>query len=359
MNIFVYLFMAVVGIAVIAMIVRRSKPRGTAKGARKLREAFLLKEECGRYLGSLEELGQDEPVNQELAKSMRERYQRGIAQATEDVTRVKSNLTRELEVMQRSLAPYEVELKRLSLRAKVGELPLKEYKSFERKLRESMKQDQSVIREIERLLAVECSDEVKRHRDVAIQRTAVPEIPARNVEEPVPQPEARPESAGARCFPSFGNSVGETATPRARLLGLIGGPVLIFSIFLTWVSTRASYSISLAFSGSDLSTTIVAAAIVCGIIAVAAAFLAQSRPRAIVHTSAGSVALIALLLAWLSGPPILVEAGEMGQSLHEEVLEMLALREGFWLYVIAASALLIGGAVQVKSKPRTAGKEGE
>jgi len=340
MNLLIYLIILIAVIAIIVVVVRSRRPGTIGKEAKKLQDVFSLKEECETYLANLEELGQEDSVSQELYASMKENYQRRIAQATAEIARIKGGLTGELEDRQRHLEAYELELKRVSLRLKVGELSLDAYLPAERKLRRSLKETESEKEEIRRLLAAESSIEVQDYRGVPIQKIAAPKI-----EKARPPREAKPEIPQARAFPSFVTSANQIATPRTRLLALIGGVVLIVSIFLKWVSTKAIFGISLAFSGSDLSTVIFVVAIACGIIALVTTFLAQSRHRGILCIAAGAVALIALLVVWLSGPSVPVELSEFGQSLQQELMEIMTIREGLYLYVISAIAVLVSGVL--------------
>ncbi|PIP49079.1 MAG: hypothetical protein COX14_01225 [Chloroflexi bacterium CG23_combo_of_CG06-09_8_20_14_all_45_10] len=343
MSIYFLIFLFIVVIAIIVAAVRSSRPRGIAKEAKSLQDISLLKEETEKYLTNLEELGQDDSVSQELYGPMKENYQRRIAQAAAEIAKIKNSLTGELEGRQRDLEAYELELNRLSLRLKVGELPLKAYLASERKLRKNTRETKSEIEQIKRLLAAESSVEVRGYGGISIGKIA-----ALRVERVTPPPKVAPKAPQVRAFPSFVSSGSDLLAPKTRLLGIIAGVVLIITIFLKWASTKPILGISLSFSGSDFSTAIFAAAIACGVIALVAGFLAQPRPRGMLYIGAGAVALITFLVIWLSGPSVPVELSEFGQSLQQELLEMVTIREGLYLYIASAIAIIASGVLSLR-----------
>jgi len=342
---FLYVVIFIAVIAIVVVVVRSSRRETLAKEAKKLQDIFSLKEGSEKYLANLEGLGQEDSVSQELYGSMKENYQQRLAQATSQISTIKDSLKGELEHRQRKLEAYELELKRLSLRLKVGELPSKAYLHSERKLRKNVKQTESEVEEIKTLLAAQSSVEALGYR--GIHKIPAQKIPAPRVEKVSPPRKAEPRFQ-AKAFTQFITSTSDIVTPRTRLLGLIGGVVLIVSVFLKWASTKPIMGISFSFSGSDLSTALLAVAIACGVIALVGTFLAQSQPRGIVHIAVGAVGLIALLVVWFSGPSVPVELSEFEQSAQQELMEMVTIREGLYLYVISAIAILVGGALNLR-----------
>lgn len=218
MSIFIYFIMAVVGIHIIVVIVRRSKRKGKAMPARGLEELFLAKQECERYLIGLDELGQADTPATGVYGSVREGYQRRTASITEEIAGVKSTLRRELEDKQRIGQAYAVERERLAARLRTGELPLQEYESLERKLAKKAKQIEPDIRTMERLIFAESSAEVRAYRDSATQRVRRPRIPTKKmVEAPSPlEGTAKVKKGRSLRLP--------------RIMGVVGGVVLIVVI---------------------------------------------------------------------------------------------------------------------------------
>jgi len=66
------------------------------------------------------------------------------------------------------------------------------------------------------------------------------------------------------------------------------------------------------------------------------------------YIGAGAVALITFLVIWLSGPSVPVELSEFGQSLQQELLEMVTIREGLYLYIASAIAIIASGVLSLR-----------
>lgn len=179
MSYFIYFIMAIVFIAAIAMVVRRSKPRGIAKEAKKLQGIFLVKEEYERYLAGLEELGQDDAHGRTLHGPVREEYRQRVAETIEEIAGAKSTLRRELEDKQRIHQAYQVERERPAARFKTGDLPLEKYEASERKLQKKTELIEPDIRTIERLISAESSGEVQSYRGTTARKISFPKTPRR------------------------------------------------------------------------------------------------------------------------------------------------------------------------------------
>ena len=169
MNVVIYLLIAIVVIATIVIMVRRSRPRGIAREAQRLRDLFLAKEDWERYLTGLHELEQDDIHSESLHGSVRGGYQQRLAQTIEGIAGVKSTLRRELEDKQRIRQAYQVERERLAARFKTGELTLEKYEALERKLRKKTELIEPDMDAIERLISAQSSGEVQSYRGTANQ----------------------------------------------------------------------------------------------------------------------------------------------------------------------------------------------
>ena len=170
MNYVIYFLMAVAGISIIAVIVRRSRRKRMAEPARRLEDLFLTKEDWERYLAGLEELGHDDTSSRDSYVSMREGYRQSITAIIEEIAAIKSALRRELENRQMIRQAYEVERERLAAKFKTGELPLQKYESLERKLQKKTKQLEPDIRAIERLISAESAAEVQMNRRAHVKK---------------------------------------------------------------------------------------------------------------------------------------------------------------------------------------------
>ena len=160
MNIFIYVIIAVAGLIIIRMIVRRLKPTWIKKEAKRLRDLFLAKEHWDGYTVRLNELGQNDVRNEALDNSVREEYQQEVAKIIEEIGEVKRVLRRSLEDKQKIYQAYQVESERLAAKFKTGEIPLNKYEDSERKLQRKTELIEPDIKAIERLLSAESSRDV-------------------------------------------------------------------------------------------------------------------------------------------------------------------------------------------------------
>ena len=215
MNVFFYIIMAVVGIAVIRLAVRLLRPKGIAEEAKRLQDLFVAKEGWERYLAALEDLGQGDAGSRALHGSMRSEYQQRLTETVQEIALVKGALRRALEDKQIINQAYAVERERLAARLRTGELPLQKYESLERKLAKKAKQIEPDIKAIERLLDAQSLAEVQSYRGITAHKISVPKTPAREVEKVPPPLEgvARAKKGGSSRLP--------------KIIGIVGGVILI------------------------------------------------------------------------------------------------------------------------------------
>ena len=123
--------------------------------------------------------------------------------------------------------------------------------------------------------------------------------------------------------------------PRTKLLAMIGGVLLLISVFLPWVA--ASELLGKEFgsdSGMKVSGVLGAVGIVCGLVVAGTAFLSSPRTRGTVQIAMGVVALVALTTIVLIGDLPL---------LNKYARTVFIIREGLYLYAIAAVVLIFTG----------------
>jgi len=223
-----------------------------------------------------------------------------------------------------------LELERLSLRFKVGEIPLEKYQSSDRKLRKRIGKIQAEITELEKLLRANSSS------DIGILPTKPRKTGARGEGFSIPE---------ASSFTTFISSLEEVKSPRTRLLALAGALFLFISVFMPWASAEA-FGFSISVSGLDLSGHLGAAGIICGLLGIAAAFLAESEARGFVHILVGTIPLIVLLIVNLFSSSSLEEFGEYGKLIEGMIKGLITTREGFVFYIMAAIAVICGGVFE-------------
>jgi len=319
-------------------------------GEKKLQNALLAKEQIEGFLANLEKLNREGSVAQEQYDLLKQDYDQRLMSATSEVTALKVHISQELEKNQKDLEAYKWELSKLETRYKVGELSLQNYTGCDHKLRLSIDKTESKIAELKRLKEAESSSNIIGHMGVPIVRgmSTVSEA-QKKVAASVPQKAKEIKTAIPQglSFAGFVYPKEEIITPRTKLLELVGGFFLMISVFMKWISTVHIFGISWSFSGSDLSEAITAAGIICGIISIGTAFLAQPKARGILHIGMGAIAIIVFLAVWFSGPS-LSELGEWGKLIEGTVKGMMVLREGVYLLIISAIAIIVGGLLDFK-----------
>ena len=300
-----------------------------SKEARKLQKAFLIKEETEGFLANLEKLKTEDSVSKEQYESMKGDYDQRLTAATSEITALKVQFSRQLEEAKRDLDANKWELGKLETRFKVGELSLENYQSLDRKTRRKIEKMEGRIAELDRLIKAESFTDIAGYAAIPSQKAGRISVPE-----------------GA-AFTEFITSGEEITTPRTKVLGLVGGLLLIISVFLKWIALGEFFGMSVSFSGSDLSGGIAAAGMICGLICIGAAFLAQPKARGIVYIGAGTLAIIVFLVTWFSGPSP-SELGGLGEAMEEAIKEMIIIREGVYFYIISAIAVIIAGIVDFR-----------
>jgi hypothetical protein len=128
-------------------------------------------------------------------------------------------------------------------------------------------------------------------------------------------------------------SGGRFNLPPVNLLSLVTGLLLLISVFLPWIAASEILGSELGSdSGRQVSGIIGLVGILGGLVIIGTSFLPNIRLRSILHTIIGIVALVALGYLIFSGTlPILSEYART----------LMVIREGFYLYLIFAAALIV------------------
>lgn len=160
----------------------------------------------------------------------------------------------------------------------------------------------------------------------------------------------------------FISSLEEVAEPRVKLMGLVGGFLLLISVFLPWESL--SYMIySISFSGLSLSGVIGATGIIAGLLCILAVFLANTKATGMGHIAMGALALFVMLAVWFSQPTIHYgglpsgafpegfpkeEWERMIRELEEGLSGIVHLQAGFFLYILSSIIVILGGLLELR-----------
>jgi MFS family permease len=126
--------------------------------------------------------------------------------------------------------------------------------------------------------------------------------------------------------------------PRTKIAALIGGALLLISVFLPWMAASEKVGKELgSASGMRISMIIGAAGIIGGLVAIGSAFFPSAKARSAVQIVMAVLALAAL--------PAIVFMGIL-PLLSEYARSLFVLKEGLYLYAIAAVLLIIVGSLE-------------
>jgi hypothetical protein len=128
-------------------------------------------------------------------------------------------------------------------------------------------------------------------------------------------------------------SGGRFNLPQVNLLAVAGGVLLLISVFLPWIAASEILGTELGSdSGREVSGFIALAGIGGGLIVIGTSFLPVLKLRSILQAVIGFVALLVLAYLIFSGTlPIL----------DEYARTLIVIREGLYLYIILAVALIV------------------
>lgn len=120
--------------------------------------------------------------------------------------------------------------------------------------------------------------------------------------------------------------------PWTKLVAMISGLLLAVSVFLPWLSAKEMWGEWAGISASGMVVSIIMGivGIVAGLVVVAAGFFFTAGRRGVVQIVSGVVALVMLLIMVLNRT----------LPISEYAMTLAALREGFYLFIIAALVLV-------------------
>jgi hypothetical protein len=101
----------------------------------RLIKAWAEREEVVGFFNNLERYNRAKEIAPELYKPKREEYLQKLSELSFEISQIKESLKKQLDETQRTLSALEMDLGRLDIGRKVGEIPLAEYQSSERGLR--------------------------------------------------------------------------------------------------------------------------------------------------------------------------------------------------------------------------------
>jgi len=309
--------------------------------------------DCKSELGKLEikhkvgELSQKEYQN--ATQELRARFEQleadteelqGLvaAKSSEEVSQVKGLLEKRQGARQREIASYELELDKVEVKYKVGELSLDEYRSRSKELRTRIRAIQAAVEEVEEPV----EEEEPASVDVVVEEPVItvaevassPEVavPAQELE----QAEVATPEFVADSGVSF--SVKGLLTPWTRIAAMVIGLLLLISVFLPWIGASELLGTGLGTDSTmDISPLITTVGIVGGLVVLGTAFLRTSRTRGKAQIIVGILAFVALLAIVLIGVLPLLDG---------YARTLMVVEGGLYLYIVAAVMLIINGKLE-------------
>jgi hypothetical protein len=122
-----------------------------------LKSAFLDKERAVTLLSNLTKLESDGSATPDQTKSLREDYSRMIEKASLEIERIKGEAAAKIESLESEKAAAAEDLSNLSLRHKVGEIKIEEFRASESKLRAKIDRLSSGINDLQRAASANSS----------------------------------------------------------------------------------------------------------------------------------------------------------------------------------------------------------
>jgi hypothetical protein len=348
----------------------RVRPSRTAAGglARQLQEALSRKQKAKNLASNLEKLREQKSVDDDQYESLKPRYANAEKEASTAVRALREELKAKLERAERDIEILHQEKENLQIRFQVGQITADAYRRAERKAEAKLEAERASATELEKLAKARGTEDVGGFIDVPIDSSSHGLRPHRRDRTSAP---SKPSAGRTRLprsidVPSFAliGSLDEVAFPRAKLVGAFMAILLFVSVLLTWeITTLAGIGLAYPVSAIPGGGAIQAIGILAAILSVLASFLQSPRASGWIHLSAGVLVLVVMLPIWFTQPS-LSAAGDFstgystdyweGEDVWNGFQEMMTsgttLREGFFLYILAALGMLVSGICQVRSE---------
>jgi len=294
------------------------------KEAHDLYSALVLKEKIQDSLSSLEQLKASGAIGTRKYVKKKTAYQNEMIRVVSAIAATKNRLRRRMQLARNKLSDLKLSIDQINAKFTSEKMPPTKYQSGLAILTEKQQNIRDEIEVVNKLLLAKSS------RDVAIIKGGI------RYGMPV---ETSAVQAGG--FPI------RLITRPAKICGLIGGILLIISIFLPWLSVRLGFTwTDVAILGVGLSLFLAVAGLIGGLISIATALFTKIRWWGVVEMVVGIAGFIALLTTWslISGG---LNNQEVEQVLMRQLLKTAVLREGFYLFILGAILCITGGSLEM------------
>ena len=301
---------------------------------KKLLEALSAKERAETLLSNLERLKTEGTLEDDEYAHLKLEYSNALAQATVQVDQIHEELDVQVVVKKRDIETYKQQLKNLETRLKVGELDAAQHLKAARKTQRTMTKLEEQVAQMETLRGASNSAELGGTARLSgpdgawsaghsgLSRTRVVQLFS--------------SSAGDGSVIDLVRSFEEAISPRSKLVAPIAGFFLFVSIFLRWQAFGDSY-FRVSVSGSS-SSGLVAMTVLAFLFSTLALGLAHPKVRGGIQLLMGILAIIVAVAVVFGGPSFSTQGYSLG----------VTLREGFYLYMLAAVAVITGGLLSLR-----------
>jgi hypothetical protein len=294
------------------------------KEAGDLYSALLSKEKTQSSLSSLEQLKANGAIGARKYVKKKTAYQNEMIRLVSAIATGKNQLRQRMQLARNRLSDLKASIDQINAKFASGNMSPTKYQSGLAILTEKQQSIRDEIEVVNKLLLVKSSQEVA--------------IIKGKIGYGMPVPTSAVQAGG---FPI------RLITRPAKICGLIGGILLIISIFLPWLSVRLGFTwTDVAIMGIGLSLFLAVAGLIGGLISIATALFTKIRWWGVIEMVVGIAGCIALLTTWS-----LISGGLNNQEVEQEIMRQLiktaVLREGFYLFILGAILCIIGGSLEM------------
>ncbi|MFC1874067.1 hypothetical protein ACFLYX_02060 [Chloroflexota bacterium] len=319
-----------------------------AKDVKKLFDAFARQLEVTGFLSNLDQLRTEGAVSEEQYAATKEEYERRLETTTEEITQIKSVLKQQMEVKQGGIKARRLELSKLEVKYKVGELSPGKYRVADRKLHFWVDRLEAEAAELNRLISANSATDIgvspRKPGITASQFPSLSQMATLAKQLKLPSVN-RPDLT---YLTTTAGIIKKVKLPRFSKLSLIVGILLLISVFLPWIAASETLGTQLdSVPGRAVSDIISWVGIFGGLIIIGTAFLPLPKLRGVLQSLIGLGALAALV--YMVIPTEFYGAGAM-PLLNEYARTLIVIREGLFLYGIVALMLLVTGAIERKRR---------
>ena len=301
---------------------------------RELQRAFSGKEKYEKLLSNLEALKGKGVVTEDQYSSMKTGYQRSQEQAVATVNQLKMKITQDIQSEETNIQRQNVELQNLDARFKVGEIRADDLQKAEQRIRVKIQRSQSTVKDLNRLIAAQSSADVGGYVEVKTGAgsgggpTSLSDLSLPGIGQAL----SGIRGTSPSDFTEIRTDMQEILTPSRELIGPAGGLLLFISLFLPWVSIFGMGANIFAISGLHGAICLIAA-----LAGIGSAFLVRENARGTAQLAAGALALVVIFIGFFLDPRTITQFGTL----------MSFLGIGFYLFVVAALAMIVGGLMEL------------